>query len=113
MAIDAQRNRVLNPVVGRVGVDVVDLERHVGTTAVGTAATVGREHPRPKSDVGAPAGAMGPMLRAVRAVREHAACEAGTAHQRCTGSTAVSHRLPHPAVAATGRARRPSGATGT
>ena len=48
MAIDVQRDRVLDSVVGRVAVDVVDLQRHVFPAAVGAAVPMGREHPRPE-----------------------------------------------------------------
>jgi hypothetical protein len=48
VAIPAQRDRVRDPVVDRVAVDVVDLQRHVGPAAVATPAPVSREHSRPE-----------------------------------------------------------------
>lgn len=41
VAIPAQRDQIREPVVGRVEVDVVDVERHVRAAAVGAAPAVG------------------------------------------------------------------------
>jgi hypothetical protein len=44
VAIAAQQDRVRDPVVHRVAVDVVDLRPHVGPAAIATATPVGREY---------------------------------------------------------------------
>jgi hypothetical protein len=78
VAIAAERDRVRDPVVHRVAVDMVELERHVRAAAVGTAAPVDRKHPRPELHDLADTGAARSVGGAVRAVRQHAASETGT-----------------------------------
>jgi hypothetical protein len=82
VAIAAQRDRVRDPVVHRVAVDVVDLQRHIGPAAIAAAAPVDREHLRPELRELAATRPAWTVGGAVGAVRQHSAAQAGTTHQR-------------------------------
>ena len=81
VAIPAQRDRVLDSVVGRVTVDVVDFERAVGAAAVGALTPVDGEHLRPQPRKLSAPGAAGSVLAAVAAIGERTAAQAGAKHQ--------------------------------
>ena len=84
VAIAAQRDRVRDPVVGRVAVDVMDLQRHVGPAAVAAAAPVDGERAASQLLQLPAAWATGLVLAAVGARAESAADQAGSLHNQPT-----------------------------
>ena len=73
---------VREPVVGRVAVDVVDLQRHIRPLALDAPPTVRGKHPGPKPRVVTTTWTPGLVLAAVGPFGEGAAAQAGLLHSQ-------------------------------